>query len=87
MLEFVSAHFPSNATSNLELRWSYKALRDVLVLPSAMTLSDICHREYALTVDALKRQLPSQNKVCLALDEWISTNKLALMCVIAYNRD
>jgi len=84
MLGFVSAHIPWNAISNLELRWSYKALRDDLVLPSATTLSTICRREYALTVDAIKKQLPRQNKVNLALDGWTSTNKLAITSVIAY---
>ena len=57
MLGFVSAHIPWNAISNLELRRSYKALCDDLVLPSATTLSNICQREYALTVDAIKKQL------------------------------
>jgi hypothetical protein len=54
MLGFVSPHIPWNATSNLELRRSYTALPDDLVVPSATTLSNICRREYALTVDANK---------------------------------
>ena len=87
MLGFVSAHMPWNAISNLELRWLYKALRDDLVLPSATTLSNICRREYALTVDGIKKQLPSRNKVSLALDGWTSTNKLAITSVIAYYMD
>jgi hypothetical protein len=58
MLGLVSAHSPWNAISNLELRRSYKALHDDLVLPSPTTLSNICQREYALTVDAIKKQLP-----------------------------
>ena len=84
MLGFVSAHIPLNAISNLELRRSYKALCDDLVLPSATTLSNICRREYALTVDAVKKQLPLRNKVGLALDRSTSTNKLGTMSVIAY---
>ena len=87
MLGFYFAHIPSNAISNLELWRSYKALRDDLVLPSATTLSNICRREYALTVDATTKQLPSQNKVSLALDGWTSTNKLAITSVIAYYMD
>jgi len=87
MLGFVSAYIPLNAISNLQLRWSYKALRDDLVLPSATTLSNICWREYALTVDAIKNQLPIRNKVSLALDGWTSTNKLAITSVIAYYMD
>ena len=87
MLGFVSAHIPWNAISNLELRRSYKALRDDLVLPSATTLSNICRREYALTVDAIKKQLPSRNKVSLAVDGWTSTNKLAITSVNAYYMD
>jgi len=87
MLEFVSPHIPWTAISNLELRWTYKALRDDLVLPSAMTLSNICQKEYALTVDAIKKQLPVRNKVSLALDAWTSTHKLVIMSVIAYYMD
>jgi len=66
MLQFVSAFIPSIAISNLELQLSYKALRSDLVLPSATTLSNICQSEYVLTVDAIKKQLLSQNKVSLA---------------------
>jgi len=87
MLGFVSAHIPWDAVSNLQLRWSYNALRSELVLPSASTLSNICRREYTLTVDAIKKQLPSTNKVSLALDGWTSTNKLAITSVIAYYMD
>jgi len=87
MLGFVLAHIPWNAISNLELWRSYKSLRDDLVLPSATTLSNLCGREYALTVDAIKKQLPIGNKVSLALDGWTSTNKLAITSVIAYYMD
>jgi len=87
MLEFVSAHIPWNAISNLELRRSYKELRDDLVLPSASTLSNICQREYALTVDAIRKQLPSQNKVRSGLDGWTSTNTVAITSVFAYYMD
>jgi len=87
MLGFVSAYIPWYAISNLELRGSYKALHDDLVLPSATTFSNICRREYALTVDAIKKQLPIRNKVSLALDGWTSMNKLAITSVIAYNMD
>jgi len=38
-------------------------------------------------VDAIKKQLPLQNKVSLALDGWTSTNKLAITSVIAYYMD
>jgi len=84
MLGIVSAQSPWNAISNLELRWADNALRTELVLPSASTLSNICWMEYTLTVDANKKQLPSTNKVSLALDGWTSTNKLAITSVIAY---
>jgi hypothetical protein len=59
MLGFVSAHIPLNAISNLKLQRSYMALRDDSVLPSAKILIMVCCREYALTVDAMKKQLPS----------------------------
>jgi len=87
MLGFVSAHSPWNAISNLELRQSYKSLRDDLVPPSATTLSNICRREYALTLDAIKKHLPKGNEVSLALDRWKSMNKLATTSVIAYYMD
>jgi len=73
--------------SNLELGRSYKAFRDDLVLPSAITLSNICRREYELTVDEFQKQLPVRNKVSSALDRWTSTNKLAIMLDIAYYMD
>ena len=34
-------------------------------------------------MDANMKQLPIRNKVSLALDGWTSTNKLAMMSVIA----
>jgi len=87
MLGFVSAHMSWNAISNLELRRSYTALHHDLVLQSATTLSNICRREYALRVDAIKKQLPVRNEVSLTLDGWTSTNKLAITSVIAYYMD
>jgi len=87
MIICVSAHIPWNAISNLELRWSYNALRSELVLLSASTLSNICRREYTLTVDEIMKQLPSRNKDSLALDWWTSTNKFAMTSVIAYHMD
>jgi len=87
MVGFVSAHIPRKALSHLELRWLYKALRDDLVLPSATTLSNICRMEYALTLDAIRKQLPSRNTFHLALDRWTSTNKVAITSVIAYHME
>jgi len=87
MLGFILAHIPWNAISNLELRWSYNVLRSELVPPSASTLSNICQREYSLSVHAIKNQLPTRDKVCLVLDRWTSTNQLAIMSVIAYYMD
>jgi hypothetical protein len=87
MLGFVSAHIPWNAISIRELRWSNKALSDDLVLPFATTLSNICRREYAQTVDATKKQLLIRNTVSLALDRWTSTDILAIMSVIAWYID
>jgi len=87
MSGFVSAHIPWHAISIIELQRSYKALHDDLVLPSATTLSNICRRNYALTVDAIKKQLLSRNKASLALDGWTSMNKLGITSVIAYYMD
>jgi len=63
MLGFVSAQIPWNARSIMNLRWSYKALHDELVLPSDSTQNNIFRGEYALTVDAIHKQLRSQNQV------------------------
>jgi len=87
MLGVVSAHTPWNAISNLEQWRSYNALRSELLIPSASTLSNICRREYTLTVDAINKQLPSTNKVSFALEGWTSTNKLVITSVIAYYMD
>jgi len=84
MLQFVSAHIPWNAISILELRRSYEALRNDLVLLSTTTNTNICWREYPLTVDAITKQLLSQFKVSLALDRWTSPTKFAITSVIPY---
>jgi hypothetical protein len=84
MLGFISAHNLWNAISYLERQWSYKALRDDLVLPSTMTVNRICQREYAKTLYATEKQLPSQNQVSLALDGWTSMNTQAITLVVAY---
>jgi len=87
MLGFLSAHIPWNAISHLKLRRSHKELHEYLVLTFATILSNIIHSEYALTVDAIKKQLPLWNKVSLAYDGWTSTTKLARMSAIAYYMD
>jgi hypothetical protein len=40
-----------------------------------------------VTVNAIKKQLQSQNKVSSALDRWTSTNIIAVTSVIAYYMD
>ena len=87
MLGFVLAHLQWDAISNLELQHSYTALQSDLVLPSAITFSSICGREYSVTMDAIMKQLPSRNEDSLALDGWTSMDKLARMWVIAYHQD
>ena len=87
MLGFVSAHIIWNVISNLELQQSFNALCSDLVLPSTSTLSNICHREYSLTIEAIKKQLPTKHKVSVALDGWTSTNNLAILSVIGYYID
>jgi hypothetical protein len=59
------------------------AFHDDLVLPSTMTLSIICRSQYALTVHVINKQLMLRNKLSLPLNGWTSTNKLAIMSVIA----
>ena len=83
MLGFILADSPWNSISKRKLQRSYKALRNDLVLPSAATLSNSSQREYSLSMDAIKKQLPWQNNVSFTLDRWTSTNKLAIMSIIA----
>jgi hypothetical protein len=87
MLRFVLAHMTWNPISTLELQRSYNALLTGLVLLSASTMSNICRREYTLTVDAIKKELSSRSKVSLALDGGTLTNKLAITSEIAYYLD
>jgi len=87
MLVYVSAHIPRIDRSNLELQCSSKALRIDPILPSGMTFSNLCRKKYAETMHAIQKQLPSWNKVSLAFDRWMSTNKLVITAVIAYYMD
>jgi len=87
MLGIVLAHIPWNAISNPEPRQSYNALQHYLVPQSASILSNISRREYSLKVDAIKKQLPSRNKVGLAQDRCTSTEKFAMISVIDYYMD
>jgi len=73
--------------SKLELPLSKNALSSELVLPSANILCNISQREHPLTEDAIKKQLPSRYNVRFTLDGWTSTNKLAIVSVIAYSTD
>jgi len=84
IFRFGSAHIAWNGLSILVLRWSYKVLHSKLVLPSAGKLSDLRRRQSALTVDAIKKQLPSRNKVNSAWDGGTSQIKLASTLAIAY---
>jgi hypothetical protein len=68
MLGFVSDDIPWYAISNLELSQLYKVLRKDLGLPSDSTHCNIGHREYALTVDVIRKQFVSQIKVSVAFD-------------------
>jgi len=87
MFGFVPAGIPGNAISELEIRSSYTAFHNDLVLPSATTPKNICRRDYALTVDGMTKHLLSRNEVCLALDGWTSPNNLVMTSVIAYYMD
>jgi hypothetical protein len=87
MLGFVLAHHPWKAISNLKLRWPYNELRSNPVLLSTSTLCNTCQKESSLTLDIIKKKLPSRNKVILALDRWTSTNKLVKTSTIAHFMD
>jgi len=78
MLQFVSAHIPWHSITNLKLQRSNTAWRSDLVLPSTMTHCNNHRKQYALTVDGIKQQLPSQNTVSLVFDGWTSAHNLAI---------
>jgi hypothetical protein len=84
ILGCISVHFPWNAILNLELQLSCKALYNHLVVSSATTLSNICRREYALTLDAFAKQLPMRNELSISLNGETSAHKTAITLVIAY---
>jgi len=44
MVGLISAHIPWNAISNLQLQRAYNILRSEIVLPSATSFTNICHR-------------------------------------------
>jgi len=66
MLRFDSFHIRWISISNLELLRFYEALRSDPVLLNALTVNNICLREYALTLDAIMKQLLPGNRVGLA---------------------
>jgi hypothetical protein len=57
MLGYASAHIPMKATSDLERQQTSKALCHDCVLLFAITLSNICWKEIALNVDAIKEAI------------------------------
>jgi hypothetical protein len=66
----------------------FNALYHNLVLPVANTMRNIYQKKkYTLTIDAMNKQVPTKNKVCAALDGWISTNTLAILSMIGYYTD
>ena len=73
-LVFVWWYNPWNTISNDELQLSYRTLRSYFVLPSATTLSNICWMEFPLSLEPIQKQLPSRNRVTLALDRLSSAN-------------
>jgi len=87
ILKCLSADIPWNIISNLEQQGSYNLLPSELVVPSASTLSNMCHRECTLTLDAIMKQFPSRNNDSLTVDSWTSTNKLTKMLVLTYHMD
>jgi len=83
MLQFISVCKSWIVIWNVELQLSYTVSGHELVLPSTMTITNICTTEYALTVDAIRKQLPTQNEVTLACAGWTLMNKLVITTVIA----
>jgi len=86
IIQFLSADIAWNIISNPKLRRSCEVLRDDLVRPSAMPLTNICRWVYALTVNAIYKQFPAKNTFCLALDRLTWTIKQAITAVIDYHR-
>lgn len=84
MLGFGLADILWNVVWIIELQHSFRALSSDQVLPSAKNLSNVCQREYALAVDAIKNKLLWRNKLSLATDRLKLKNNLTVMAVIAY---
>jgi hypothetical protein len=87
MLGFVLANIPWNLRSNHSLQWLDKPWQSDQVLLYARNLSNICGREFALTVDAIRKQSTSWNEFSLAWDWWRSTNKRPITSVTEYYTD
>jgi len=87
MLAFVSAHISKNIISNQAIESLYTILRSEQVLLSASAVSNICWREYSLTMDTIYKQLPSRKDVSLDSHRWTSTKTLAIMSVSGYYMD
>lgn len=84
ILGFVSAYISWIAISTIEQQWPNNGLCSTLMLPSTSTFSNIGRREYSLTVDEIRIQLPSRNNVSFAFDRWKSIINYVMMSVIPY---
>lgn len=84
LLGLLSALVPLNALSNVELRRVFFSLRSDVKIPSVGTLTNLLAREYEMTLAAIKEQIPTGQKVSIALDGWTSQNRLAITSVIMY---
>jgi len=82
MLEIVLSHDPVKPIFHLELRLSYDASNSDAVQPSCSTLRNVSPRQYSLAVNAIKKKLPSRNRVSIALDRGTWTNTLTRKSVI-----
>jgi hypothetical protein len=75
---------PFNVLNSPEFRRSLLMLRPDISIPSVSKFRRLLKSEYDITVQSIRRAIPKDQKVSLALDGWTSSNKLAVVSVIMY---
>ena len=73
-----------NILTNPELHRILFSLKPDVIIPSVSILCRLLAMEYEKTTNEIQDNIPEGQKVGLALNGWISGNKLAISLVIIY---
>lgn len=89
---FVSTNMPFNMVTDDHfrrfLRLCNSQMRDPVDPPCASTMRNRLAKEYSLTIQAIRNELPhGTRKISLAMDGWTSPNKLPITSMLAYYID